>query len=151
MDLLSSLTFRDLSSSCPFESPIMETGSLPFGRPSKQSLLPCQVNTLSMLPTKHPCQCFFTSIAPSFHSQVIDLDKAIRLQAANKKHLCPSEFAMFNDLRTIHFSLFDEGPSIKDGEYGSSKHYARPTVPWDGELYNNWNQNLTQMRSSSIW
>ena len=62
----------ETSSSCPFEfprspkpSPTMGTGSLPLRRPSKRSLSPCQVKTLSMLPIKCTCQCFSPPLPPN--------------------------------------------------------------------------------------
>ena len=61
----------------------------------------------------------FASITPSFHSRVIDLDKAIRLQATNQKHLCLSEFARFDNLRTIYLTSFGVGSSAREEEQGS--------------------------------
>ena len=58
----------------------------------------------------------FASITPSFHSRVIDLDKAIRLPTANQKHLRLSDFARVDDLRTIYLTSFGVGPDPQDGE-----------------------------------
>ena len=52
------------------------------------------------------------------HSQVIDLDKAIRLQATNQKHLRLSEFSRFDDLRTIYLTSFGVGLSAREEEQG---------------------------------
>ena len=81
----------------------------------------------------------FTSIAPQFHSPVIDLDKAIRLRAANQKQIRLSEFAMFDDLRTIHLSSFGVGPSARDTDQGTSKRHARAALPGGRESCHNWN------------
>ena len=58
----------------------------------------------------------FASLTPSFHSRVIDLDKAIRLRTANQKHLRLSDFAHFNDLRTIYLTSLGVGvgPDVCD-------------------------------------
>jgi hypothetical protein len=82
----------------------------------------------------------FASITPSFHSWVIDLNKAIRLRAANQKHLRLSEFAMFNDLRTIFLTSFGVGPGAREGDQGVSKCRARPTLPGGREPSHNWNR-----------
>ena len=58
----------------------------------------------------------FVSITPSFHSRVIELDRAIRLRAANQKHLRLSDFARFEDLRT--YTSFGVGASLGDGGQG---------------------------------
>lgn len=52
--------------SSPNPSLIMENWvmTLPWERPSKRSLLPCQVNPPSTLPTKHTCQCFSPPLPP---------------------------------------------------------------------------------------
>ena len=82
----------------------------------------------------------FASITPSFHSRVIDLDKAIRLRTANQKHLRLSDFARFDNLRTIYLTSFGVGLGARDGEQGSSKRRARPTLPGGGEPCHNWNR-----------
>ena len=63
----------------------------------------------------------FTSVSPSFHFWVIDLDKAIRFWAANQKHLCLSELAQFDDLRTIYLTSFGVGSGATDRSQGGSR------------------------------
>ncbi|KIK92973.1 hypothetical protein PAXRUDRAFT_146119 [Paxillus rubicundulus Ve08.2h10] len=53
----------------------------------------------------------FASVRPTFHDCVIDFDKAVRLRAANQKHICLSDFAQFKDLQTIYLTSYSMGPN----------------------------------------
>ncbi|KAF9230248.1 hypothetical protein BU15DRAFT_83872 [Melanogaster broomeanus] len=48
----------------------------------------------------------FASVQSSHHGRVIEFDKAARLRVANQKHIRLSDFAKFDDLRTIYLSPF---------------------------------------------
>ncbi|KAF8131559.1 hypothetical protein EV363DRAFT_1164942, partial [Boletus edulis] len=76
----------------------------------------------------------FASVQPSFHSKVVEYDKAVRLKAANQIFLRLTNYAEYEELRIIHLNPLGMGSHSGEwlpersrrGEKGAGHSPSRP-------------------------